>query len=101
MTGIDYLGLLADRHAAALAERSPAIDYPGLVETTDAGQCPGQPLTQRRKRQPISIEVLQAHYGFTRMPFGRALAPGMLHRSAGHGEAVARIAWCIAERALG
>jgi len=35
------------------------------------------------------------------MPFGRALAPQMLHRSAGHGEAVARIAWCIAERALG
>jgi len=25
----------------------------------------------------------------------------MLHRSAGHGEAVARITWCIAERALG
>ena len=42
VTGIDYLGLLADRHAAALAERSPAIDYSGLVETTDAGQCPGQ-----------------------------------------------------------
>lgn len=49
----------------------------------------------------MSIEVLQAHYGFTRMPFGRDLAPGMLHRSAGHGEAVARIAWCISERALG
>lgn len=31
MTGIDYLGLLADRHAAALAERSPAIDYSGLT----------------------------------------------------------------------
>lgn len=41
ITGIDYLGLLADRHAAALAERSPAIDYSGLV-STDAGQCPGQ-----------------------------------------------------------
>jgi len=49
----------------------------------------------------MSIEVLQAHYGFSRMPFGRDLAPGMLHRSAGHGEAVARITWCIAERALG
>lgn len=35
------------------------------------------------------------------MPFGRDLAPQMLHRSAGHGEAVARIAWRIAERALG
>ncbi len=49
----------------------------------------------------MSIDILQTHYGFTRTPFGRALAPGMLHRSAGHGEAVARITWCIGERALG
>jgi type II secretory pathway predicted ATPase ExeA len=49
----------------------------------------------------MSIEVLQAHYGFSHMPFGRDLAPQMLHRSAGHGEAVARINWCIGERALG
>ena len=47
------------------------------------------------------IEKLQAHYGFTRMPFGRDLAPGMLHRHASHNEAVARIGWCIAERAIG
>ena len=33
-TGIDYLALLADRHAAELAEHSPPIDYSGLVETT-------------------------------------------------------------------
>lgn len=49
----------------------------------------------------MSIEVLQAHYGFTRMPFGRDLAPSMLHLSGAHSEAVARIAWCIQERALG
>ena len=47
------------------------------------------------------IEKLQAHYGFTRTPFGRDLAPGMLHRHASHNEAVARIAWCIAERSIG
>jgi type II secretory pathway predicted ATPase ExeA len=47
------------------------------------------------------IEKLQAHYGFTRMPFGRDLAPGMLHRHASHNEAVARINWCIAERSIG
>jgi type II secretory pathway predicted ATPase ExeA len=41
------------------------------------------------------IDKLQAHYGFTRMPFGRDLAPGMLHRHAAHNEAVARITWCI------
>ncbi|HET8601197.1 MAG TPA: AAA family ATPase [Segeticoccus sp.] len=47
------------------------------------------------------IEKLQSHYGFTTMPFGRSLAPGMLHRHASHAEAVARIGWCVAERALG
>ena len=35
------------------------------------------------------------------MPFGRDLAPGMLHRHAAHNEACARITWCIAERAIG
>jgi type II secretory pathway predicted ATPase ExeA len=47
------------------------------------------------------IEKLQGHYGFTRTPFGRDLAPGMLHRHAAHNEAVARISWCIAERSIG
>jgi type II secretory pathway predicted ATPase ExeA len=47
------------------------------------------------------IEKLQAHYGFSRMPFGRNLAPGMLHRHASRNEAVARIAWCVSERAIG
>ena len=47
------------------------------------------------------IEKLQSHYGFTRTPFGRSLAPGMLHRHGSHAEAVARIGWCVAERALG
>jgi type II secretory pathway predicted ATPase ExeA len=49
----------------------------------------------------MSIERLQAHYGFTRMPFGRDLAPGMLHRHTAHNEAVARISWCITERTIG
>jgi hypothetical protein len=43
------------------------------------------------------IDKLQAHYGFTRMPFGRDLAPGMLHRHAAHNEAVARITWCTSD----
>ena len=50
---------------------------------------------------PGMIDKLQAHYGFTRMPFGRDLAPGMLHRHAAHNEAVARITWCISERSIG
>jgi type II secretory pathway predicted ATPase ExeA len=47
------------------------------------------------------IERLQGHWGFTRMPFGRDLAPAMLHRHRTHGEAAARISWCITERAFG
>ncbi|WP_331720790.1 AAA family ATPase (plasmid) [Streptomyces sp. NBC_01136] len=47
------------------------------------------------------IEKLQAHYGFERMPFGRNLSPGMLHRHQAHNEAVARISWCISERSIG
>jgi type II secretory pathway predicted ATPase ExeA len=47
------------------------------------------------------IDKLQSFYGFTRMPFGRDLAPGMLHRHGAHGEAVARITWCVTERCIG
>ena len=44
---------------------------------------------------------LRNHYGFTRLPFGKDLAPSMLHQHAGCSEAAARIGWCIRERALG
>ena len=44
---------------------------------------------------------LRNHYGFTRTPFGKDLAPSMLHHYPAHAEAVARITWCARERALG
>jgi type II secretory pathway predicted ATPase ExeA len=43
---------------------------------------------------------LRNHYGFSRTPFGKDLAPGMLHPYPAHAEAVARITWCARERAL-
>lgn len=49
----------------------------------------------------MSLDQLGSFFGFTRTPFRRDLAPSMLHRHAGHSEAVARIRWCIAENALG
>jgi len=49
----------------------------------------------------VSIGKLAGFYGFTKMPFGRDLAPGMLHRHAAHGEAAARITWAVTEKALG
>ena len=45
----------------------------------------------------MSIEILQTHYGFGRMPFGRDLAPNMLCPTGGHQEATARIGWCLAK----
>jgi len=39
----------------------------------------------------MTIELLRAHYGFSKMPFGKDVAPGALHRHAGHLEAVARV----------
>ena len=44
---------------------------------------------------------MQTYFGFTRMPFGRNLAPGMLHRHRSHAEAVARITWCIEQHHIG
>ena len=35
------------------------------------------------------------------MPFGKDLAPSMLHGHRAHAEAAARVAWCVDERALG
>ena len=49
----------------------------------------------------MSLDHLQSRYGFTRTPFGTALAPQMLHLHASHAEAVARISGCSSERALG
>lgn len=49
----------------------------------------------------MSIATMGSYYGFTRTPFGRDLAPAMLHRHHAHGEAVARIGWCVTERAMG
>jgi hypothetical protein len=47
------------------------------------------------------IDRIQEHFGLARMPFGRDLAPGMLHRHAAHAEAAARITWAITDKALG
>ena len=49
----------------------------------------------------MSIDRLRAHYGFSRMSFGKDLAPGMLHAHDAHAQAVARIQWCISEQAIG
>ena len=47
------------------------------------------------------IENLQAHYGFSIMPFGSAIPAAALFGSAARKEAVARLRWLISARGLG
>jgi type II secretory pathway predicted ATPase ExeA len=47
------------------------------------------------------IGNLQAHWGFTIMPFGSAIPVPGLFGSAAHNEAVARLRWLISARGLG
>jgi type II secretory pathway predicted ATPase ExeA len=47
------------------------------------------------------IETLQAHYGFTVLPFTAAIPVPGLFGSAAHNEAVARLRWLISARGLG
>lgn len=49
----------------------------------------------------MSVDRLRAHWGLTRTPFSKELAPSMLFASRAHAEAVARISWLVAERGLG
>jgi type II secretory pathway predicted ATPase ExeA len=49
----------------------------------------------------MSLQQLQPYFGFTRLPFGRQIAPGALYRSKAHQEARARIGFLIEQAALG
>jgi type II secretory pathway predicted ATPase ExeA len=49
----------------------------------------------------MSIERLRSHYGFSKMPFGKDIAPGALHRQGSQQEAVARLGFLVAEGAAG
>ena len=46
------------------------------------------------------LDKIQSFFGFTTMPYGRGLTPGMLFPSSDHGQAAARIAYGIATRGI-
>lgn len=46
------------------------------------------------------LDKIQSFFGFTTMPFGRGLAPGMLFRSTDHAQTVARISYGITSRGI-
>jgi len=49
----------------------------------------------------MSLDQLQPYFGFSKLPFGRQIAPGALYRSQAHQEARARIQFLISQGALG
>ncbi len=98
-TGIDYLHLVEARADAELDRR---ISYAGIGPAqTGVEPRAGPDRTRTQEVARVSIETLRSHWGFTRTPFGKDLAPSMLHRHPGHAEAVARISWCVEEAAIG
>ena len=100
-TGIDYLGLLAERRDAELA-RVHQLRPAGPRRLRAVPTRPTPPAHRRRRGdRAVTIDRLRAHWGFTRMPFAKDLAPSMLHTHRSHAEAVARITWCIDEQAMG
>ena len=46
------------------------------------------------------LDKIQSFFGFTKMPYGRALAPGMLFHATDHAQAAARIAYGIHTRGI-
>jgi type II secretory pathway predicted ATPase ExeA len=49
----------------------------------------------------MTVDKLRAHYGLTRTPFSRGIAPSQIFAARTHKEAVARLRWLIDETAIG
>jgi type II secretory pathway predicted ATPase ExeA len=49
----------------------------------------------------MTIDKLRAHYGLSRTPFSRGIAPSQIFAARAHKEAVARLRWLVDETAIG
>jgi type II secretory pathway predicted ATPase ExeA len=49
----------------------------------------------------VTVDKLRAHYGLTRTPFSRSIAPSQIFAARTHKEAVARLRWLVDETAIG
>ena len=47
----------------------------------------------------MSLDQVRSYFGFTQVPFGKAVPPSALYKTAGHQEAVAR--FLVSEQAIG
>src|SRR5664279_4600041 len=108
----DATGAGADRDRLPAPGRTPAHHRTGRTRAVRPTPRRSRPRRPRPRPTPAArhrrdargvgvIEKLKSTYGFTKTPFGRGLAPQMLHRHGTHAEAAARIDWCISERGLG
>ena len=85
-TGVDYLGLVAAAHDAEAVGSISFAQPPSSTSTPRTG---------------MSRAPWVAHFGLARTPFSKSIAAKDLYARAAHGEAVARIGFCVAEAALG
>jgi type II secretory pathway predicted ATPase ExeA len=49
----------------------------------------------------MTVDKLRSHYGLTRTPFSRSIAPSQIFQARTHKEAVARLRWLIDETTIG
>lgn len=108
--GIDYMGLVASAHAESLGESSISYRDVRLPDSTTSTTTPPPAVTsrhaarwRRHRRSDLmaGLDVCAAHFGLTRTPFTKTIPAAELFDRAAHGEAVARIHYCINEAALG
>jgi hypothetical protein len=76
------------------------LDQHNICPVTDANGT-ATPLPAPTNEGHPMIANLQAHWGFTTMPFGRTIAVDNLFRGNAHNEAVARLRYLISARGLG
>jgi len=87
-TGIDYLALIEARHSEEMAKRI-VLHRPARWRRPERGghgrHRHHPPASWDHRHRPahrytrgtaMSIELLRAHYGFSKMPFGKDVAPG-------------------------
>jgi type II secretory pathway predicted ATPase ExeA len=49
----------------------------------------------------VSLDQVRSYFAFTKVPFSKSVPPSALYTTAGHQEAVARVSFLVAEKAVG
>ena len=79
----------------------PPPPSPATSARPSSSSPPSTAAPHQKKKEKAHDRRCRHHFGLTRMPFGRDLAPAMLHRHAAHDEAAARITWSVTDKTIG